>query len=152
MAPNSHALPPPLEPRKQPAAVAGPTPTYELLFEGIEPTGDLWLYWDGQPWYQLVNDAVGPERVYDCLYPLKTWYRGMRGASWVGSPLPDQELLGCFEPDWLRNLIFAARGYPFSKAQWQTAFGGRFLPSELPYEDAWLNEKERLAVDALKGM
>jgi protein-tyrosine phosphatase len=34
MAPNSHALPPPLEPRKQPAAVAGPTPTSNWVVAG----------------------------------------------------------------------------------------------------------------------
>ncbi len=132
--------------------VAGPTPSYELVFEDIDPTGDLWLYWDGQPWYTMVGAAVGQDRLYDCLYPLKGWYGGLRGPGWAGSPLPDKELLGCFEPDWLRNLIFAARAYPFSKAQWQSAFEGLFPPSALPYEDAWLNEKERMAVEALKGL
>ena len=132
--------------------VAGPTPTYELLFENVEPSGDLWLYWDGQPWYELVGATVGPERLYDCRHPLDGWYRGLRGAGWASSPLPDDQLLACFEPAWLRNLIFASRGYAFSKAQWQSAFAGRFPPTELPFEDAWLNDKERLAVEALQGL
>jgi len=132
--------------------VGGPTPTYELLFEGVEPAGDLWLYWDGQPWYELVGATVSTEQHYDCIWPLMNWYRGLRGAPWASSPLPNQDLLACFEPDWLRNLVYAARGYPFTKPSWQQAFGGRFPPSALPYEDAWLNKQERLAVDALKGL
>jgi hypothetical protein len=132
--------------------VAGPTPTYELVFEGVEPTGDLWLYWGGQPWHGAAAAAVGPDRLYDCLYPLKSWYDGLRGPGWAGSPLPDQELLGCYGADWLRNLIFASRAYPFTKPRWQAAFDGLFPPSDLPWEDGWLNEKERLAVEALKGI
>ncbi len=132
--------------------VAGPTPSYELVFDSVEPTGDLWLYWDGQPWYELVGATVGQDKLYDCLYPLTTWYRGLRGPGWAASPLPDQELLGCYEADWLRNLIFAARGYAFTKPAWQQAFSGRFPPTALPYEHAWLNDKERLAVEALKGL
>jgi hypothetical protein len=143
---------PPVPGKPKQGYVAGPSPSYELLFEDVEPSGDLWVYWDGQPWYELAGSAVDSERLYDCLYPLTTWYRGLRGPGWVGSPLPDQALLACYEADWLRNLIFAARGYPFTKPAWQQAFGGRFPPSELPFEEAWLNEKERLAVEALRGL
>ena len=132
--------------------VAGPTPSYELLFENIEPAGDLWLYWGGQPWWELVAGAVKPEQQGMCLQPLHSWYRSLRGAPWSGSPLPDQELLACFDPAWLRNLIFAARAYPFTKPEWQQAFSGRFPPSSVPWDDAWLNDHERLAVEALKGL
>jgi hypothetical protein len=143
---------PPVPGKPTQSYVAGPTPSYELLFENVEPTGDLWLYWDGQPWFELVASTAPEGREYDCIYPLRQWYRGLLGAPWASSPLPDQELLACFDADWLRNLIFAARGYPFSKPAWQQAFGGRFPPSGLPYEDSWLNAQERLAVEALAGL
>jgi hypothetical protein len=132
--------------------VAGPTPTYELVFEDVEPTGDLWLYWDGQPWSNLVGSNIPGGMQWTCQPLLKDWYNGLRGPGWAGSPLPSGALLGCFGADWLRNLIFAARGYAFTKPEWQQAFGDLFPPSALPYEDSWLNEKERMAVEALKGM
>ena len=143
---------PPVPGKPRQSYVAGPTPTYDLLFEDVEPSGDLQLHWDGQPWYELVVATVDEDRQYECQQTLQGWYRGLSGAPWASNPLPEPELLACFEPAWLRNLIFAARGYGFSTPQWQRTFAGRFPPSELPYEDAWLTEQERLAVEALKGM
>ena len=143
---------PPVPGKPVQSYVAGPTPSYELLFEDVEPSGDLQLHWDGQPWYELVGATVAEDKHYECQSVLRTWYRGLGGAPWSSNPLPRPELLSCFEPAWLRNLIFAARGYSFTKSTWQQTFAGRFPPSSEPYDDAWLTDQEKLAVEALKGL
>ena len=138
-----------------PAPVAtytpGPTPTLELLFRDFEPSGDVTLYWDGEPFHALASANQRPETDLACGYELLRWYKGVSGLGWSSNPLPGEEVLSCFEPDLLRNLIFASRGYAFSKPHWQQAFQGLFPTSSDTFDAAWLTASETLAVEALKN-
>jgi hypothetical protein len=60
--------------------------------------------------------------------------------------------LACYDPDLLRNLLYAGRGYGFEKPTWKGTFAGLFPVSELPFDPAWISPAEKLAIDALQAL
>jgi hypothetical protein len=130
--------------------VAGPSASLELVYRNVEPQGDVWVRWGGDPFWQLPVLDAGADADIPCGIQIQQWYRDLDTPVWRAHPLPDAGLLACYEPALLRNLLYASRGYPFEKAGWKKTFAGMFPDSEIPFDPAWLTGAEKLAIEALQ--
>ncbi|MDP8254148.1 MAG: YARHG domain-containing protein, partial [Candidatus Alcyoniella australis] len=65
----------------------------------------------------------------------------------------DDELLACYEPQLLINLLYARRGYHFSDEKMQELFygSGFYLPSDEPFDRSWLSPEEQQAIKRLRN-
>jgi hypothetical protein len=128
--------------------VAGPTPTLELLLKQVEPKGDVHVAWGGVdafdklPTRQDADLACGYEmvRFHDMFGYSERW------------PELQADVLSCFEPGVLRNILFAARGYRHTSERYQSMFRGLFLPSDATFDEGWLTPGEKRIVEQLKGL
>ncbi|MFH1467508.1 MAG: hypothetical protein ABIO70_24195 [Pseudomonadota bacterium] len=107
------------------------------------------MRWGGEPFWNLPVKDPDLDVDIPCGVQLQQWYRALDTPAWSAHPLPEASLLACYDPAFLRNLLYASRGYPFEKPQWKKAFAGLFPESELPFDPAWITGAEKLAVEAL---
>lgn len=128
--------------------VAGPVPTLSLLVRDVEPRGEIHVQWGGIDSVAKVPEK--PDQEQSCVYVLLDFHRSLAvGRSW---PRTNMELLTCYEPAVLRNLVFAARGYRHTSDRYRTMFDGLFLPSDAPFEEGWMTGRETWMIEQLKGL
>lgn len=124
----------------------GPRPVLRVVMHDIEPKKDLELRYRAGLSYEAPELPAkgGDERASECGEALSRFRE-----TWAVTP----ELTACFEPDLLRNYVYASRGFAFTKADWDRMFyaKGYFLPSTAPFSESWLTASQKAAIEKLKG-
>ncbi|MCC6156437.1 MAG: YARHG domain-containing protein [Deltaproteobacteria bacterium] len=124
----------------------GPRHVLRVVMRDLEPKKDLELRYRAGLSYEAPEFPAkgGDERASDCGEALNQFRE-----TWVVTP----ELTACFEPNLLRNYVYASRGFAFTKADWDRMFyaKGYFLPSTAPFSESWMTAAQKAAIEKLKG-
>ncbi len=130
----------------------GPRPVFTITFQDFEPQYDIELCFlkrPGLPALQLLDlYIVEDDNTRDCLKNVQSLSR------FLDTLELDDELLSSCGPSFLRNFIYASRGYHFHDPELHKAFyeTGIFLPSTVPFDPTWLTPEEVQAIEQLRQL
>ncbi len=124
----------------------GPRHVLRVVMHDVEPKKDLELRYRAGLSYEAPEFPArgGDEKAGECGETLNQFRE-----TWAVT----EALTACFEPDLLRNYVYASRGFAFTKPEWDRMFyaKGYFLPSTAPFSESWLTAAQKSAIAKLKG-
>jgi Domain of unknown function (DUF4424) len=132
--------------RPKVAFFGGPKPRFVITFRDIKPTADLWFnYSNVVPLGWVKAEHPGQKmgwRESKSMWRLNAFYFEHK---W------DDKLTENFTPGFLRNLLYAGRGYAFKGKRHRDYFyaTGIFVESTSPFDPAWLTPREKSLIEKL---
>jgi hypothetical protein len=133
--------------------VPGPRPTFTATFRDIDPTGDLGFWYNrggggGILVFSFAEIAckeagLGMASGKGCYWELSRFLRDFEVTP---------ELLACYDPSILRNLMYARRGYHFQNEGLNRLFYENefFMPSSAPFDSTWFTRDEVRVIEELR--
>jgi hypothetical protein len=127
--------------------VAGPRPTFTVTFREFQPTGDLRMVYNrsGGGGILIFSFAEFPCREAD-------WPCWHNMARFLHDLEVTDEVVSCYGPSLLRNLMYARRGYHFQNAELNRLFYENefFFPSSAPFDSTWFTREEVRVIEELR--
>jgi len=127
--------------------LAGPVPTWTFTLKNYVPKGDFSVYW-GSP-YEYPTGVPGSESAMHCAFRIHRLHLALRDGDELEEAIDDAK--SCPDASWLRNWIYARRGRLFQSARYKKDFapGRWFAPNKASFDEAWLSEHDRHAIQLL---